>query len=33
VADVRLEYVGRGYIDQAQAMPWLQRFFLSVSPF
>jgi flagellar L-ring protein precursor FlgH len=33
VADVRLEYVGRGYIDQAQAMPWLQRFFLSLSPF
>ncbi len=33
VADVRLEYIGRGYIDQAQAMPWLQRFFLSVSPF
>ena len=33
VADVRLEYFGRGYIDQAQAMPWLQRFFLSVMPF
>ena len=33
VADVRLEYFGRGYIDQAQAMPWLQRFFLSVLPF
>lgn len=33
VADVRLEYIGRGYIDQAQAIPWLQRFFLSVLPF
>ncbi len=33
VADVRLEYVGRGYIDSAQAMPWLQRFFMSVAPF
>lgn len=33
VADVRLEYIGRGYIDSAQAMPWLQRFFLSVLPF
>jgi len=33
VADVRLEYVGRGYIDQAQSMPWLQRLFLSISPF
>lgn len=33
VADVRLEYIGRGYIDQAQAMPWLQRVFLSVLPF
>lgn len=33
VADVRLEYLGRGYIDQAQAMPWLQRVFLSVLPF
>jgi flagellar L-ring protein FlgH len=33
VADVRLEYFGRGYIDQAQAMPWLQKFFMSVLPF
>ncbi len=33
VADVRLEYVGRGYIDSAQAMPWLQRVFMSVAPF
>ena len=33
VADVRLEYRGNGYIDEAQTMPWLARFFLSVLPF
>jgi len=33
VADVRLEFIGRGYIDSAQAMGWLQRLFLSVLPF
>ena len=33
VADVRLEYIGRGFIDQAKAMPWLQRVFMSVMPF
>ena len=33
VADVRLEYVGKGYIDQAQSMPWLQRLFMHLSPF
>ncbi|MDT8399361.1 MAG: flagellar basal body L-ring protein FlgH [Pseudomonadales bacterium] len=33
VADARIEYTGDGYINQAQRMGWLQRFFLSVSPF
>ncbi|WJV56079.1 flagellar basal body L-ring protein FlgH [Prodigiosinella aquatilis] len=33
VADARIEYVGNGYINEAQNMGWLQRFFLNVSPF
>jgi flagellar L-ring protein precursor FlgH len=33
VADARLEYRGKGYIDEAQRMGWLQRFFLNVFPF
>lgn len=33
VADARLEYRGNGYLDEAQTMGWLSRFFLSVSPF
>lgn len=33
VADARIEYVGSGYISEAQHMGWLQRFFLNVSPF
>lgn len=33
VADARIEYVGSGYINEAQTMGWLQRFFLNVSPF
>jgi flagellar L-ring protein precursor FlgH len=33
VADARLEYRGNGYIDEAQTMGWLQRFFLSFKPF
>lgn len=33
VADARIEYVGKGYISEAQRMGWLQRFFLNVSPF
>ncbi len=33
VADARIEYVGDGYISEAQHMGWLQRFFLNVSPF
>lgn len=33
IADARIEYVGDGYINEAQHMGWLQRFFLNVSPF
>ncbi|MBZ0329273.1 flagellar basal body L-ring protein FlgH [Halomonas sp. ANAO-440] len=33
VADARIEYVGSGYIHEAQHMGWLQRFFLNISPF
>lgn len=33
VAEARIEYVGDGYINEAQTMGWLQRFFLNVSPF
>ncbi|WP_058913632.1 flagellar basal body L-ring protein FlgH [Entomohabitans teleogrylli] len=33
VADARIEYVGNGYINEAQRMGWLQRLFLNVSPF
>ena len=33
VADARIEYVGSGYINEAQHMGWLQRFFLNVSPY
>lgn len=33
VADARIEYKGSGYIDEAQTMGWLARFFLSVLPF
>lgn len=33
VADARIEYVGNGYISEAQYMGWLQRFFLNISPF
>ncbi|MEA1062431.1 flagellar basal body L-ring protein FlgH [Erwinia sp. HR93] len=33
VADARIEYVGNGYINEAQQMGWLQRFFLQASPF
>ena len=33
VADARIEYVGNGYINEAQHMGWMQRFFLNVSPF
>jgi len=33
VADARIEYRGNGYIDEAQTMGWLARFFLSFLPF
>ena len=33
VADARIEYVGNGYIDEAQTMGWLQRLFFNLSPF
>jgi flagellar L-ring protein precursor FlgH len=33
VADARIEYRANGYIDEAQTMGWLGRFFLNVLPF
>ncbi len=33
VADARIEYRANGYLDEAQTMGWLSRFFLNVSPF
>jgi flagellar L-ring protein FlgH len=33
VADARIEYTAKGYIDEAQHMGWLQRFFLNVMPY
>jgi len=33
IADARVEYRSNGYIDEAQTMGWLSRFFLSISPF
>ena len=33
VADARIEYSAKGYIDEAQNMGWLQRVFLNVLPF
>jgi flagellar L-ring protein FlgH len=33
VADARLEYTGKGYIDEAQRMGWLSRLFLTFLPF
>lgn len=33
VADARIEYKGRGYVNEAQNMGFLQRLFLSISPF
>lgn len=32
VAEARIEYVGDGYINEAQSMGWLQRFFLNLAP-
>lgn len=33
VADARIEYRANGYIDEAQSMPWLSRFFMNVLPY
>lgn len=33
VADAHIEYKANGYIDEAQVMGWLARFFLTVLPF
>ena len=33
VADARIEYKANGFIDAAQVMGWLARFFLTVLPF
>jgi len=33
VADARIEYKANGFIDSAQAMGWLSRFFLTFLPF
>ncbi len=33
VADARIEYRANGYLDEAQTMGWLSRFFLTISPF
>jgi flagellar L-ring protein precursor FlgH len=33
VADARMEYRGRGVLDEANTMGWLQRLFLNVSPY
>ena len=32
VADAKIEYSAKGYINEAQNMGWLQRFFLNVAP-
>ncbi|WP_428983504.1 flagellar basal body L-ring protein FlgH [Paraburkholderia phymatum] len=32
VADAKIEYSAKGYIDEAENMGWLQRFFLNVAP-
>lgn len=33
VADARIEYVGDGYINEAQTMGWMQRLWLNINPF
>jgi flagellar L-ring protein precursor FlgH len=33
VADARIDYRGSGYIDEAQTMGWLSRFFMTILPF
>ena len=32
VADARIEYSAKGYINEAETMGWLQRFFLNLAP-
>ena len=32
VADAKIEYSAKGYINEAETMGWLQRFFLNLSP-
>jgi len=32
VADARIEYSAKGYINEAETMGWLQRFFLNIAP-
>jgi len=32
VADAKIEYSAKGYLNEAENMGWLQRFFLNVSP-
>lgn len=33
IADARIDYQGRGYLDESLGMGWLSRFFMSVMPF
>ena len=33
VADARMEFKANGFLDTAQVMGWLSRFFLTVMPF
>jgi len=33
VADAHIEYRANGYVDEAQTMGWLSRFFLNIAPF
>lgn len=32
IADARIEYSAKGYINEAETMGWLQRFFLNLAP-
>ncbi|AOJ32785.1 flagellar basal body L-ring protein FlgH [Burkholderia metallica] len=32
VADAKIEYSSKGYINEAETMGWLQRFFLNIAP-
>ncbi|PPK41510.1 flagellar L-ring protein precursor FlgH [Trinickia symbiotica] len=32
VADAKIEYSAKGYINEAETMGWLQRFFLNIAP-